>query len=194
MADDRSQILARALLHYLVVDLGAQAGAVFSVSENGPPFRVAQTERIDQRGDNLTQAAWMYKRSILLRGKAVRSGPCVVLPLFRGEPVLKALLFLEGLAHEQEAFSEEQRASLAKLARVVGSGPGPGFDGWLLADTKDPHRAQIEAALAASRGVVAQAARLLGRPSRTLWDQIRRLAIDPRVFRPAQNQGAKRSQ
>jgi hypothetical protein len=185
MADDRSQMLARALLQYLVVDLGAQAGAVFSVSENGPPFRVAQTERVDQRSDNLTQAAWLYKRAVLLRGKAVRSGQCVILPLFRGEPVLKALLFLEGLAHDPEALGEEQRAGLAKLARLVGSGPGPGFDGWLLADTTDPQRAPIEAALAASRGVVAQAARLLGRPSRTLWDQIRRLEIDPRTFKPA---------
>ena len=201
MSEDRSQAVARALLQYLVVDLRAQAGAVFSVAENTPPFRVAQTERFDQRGDNLTQAAWMYKRATLLRGKPVRTGPCVVMPLFRGEPVLKALLFLEGLPPEQEALTEEQRGSLAKLARLVGSGPGPGFDGWLLAETKDPHRAPIEAALAASRGVVAEAARLLGRPARTLWDQIRRLDIDPRTFKPAgplarrpQNQGAKRTQ
>jgi hypothetical protein len=198
MTDDRA--VARALLQYVVVDLRAQAGAVFSVSENTPPFRVAQTERFDQRGDNLTQAAWMYKRAVLLRGKSIRTGQCVVMPLFRGEPVLKALLFLDGLPHD-EALSEEQGGSLAKLARLVGSGPGPGYDGWLLADTKDPQRAQIEAALAASRGVVAQAARLLGRPARTLWDQIRRMDIDPRTFKPAgpaarkaQNQGAKRNQ
>jgi hypothetical protein len=153
------------------------------VSQNAPPFRVAQTELFDQRGDNLTQAAWMYKRALLLRGKPVRSGQCLVLPLFRGEPVLRGLLFLEGTPQEQEGFTEEQRGHLATLAGLVESGPGPGFDGWLLADTRNPQRAQIEAALAASRGVVAQAARLLGRPSRTLWDQIRRLNIDPRPFK-----------
>jgi len=184
MPDNRAQALSRALLQYLVVDLRAQAGAVFSVSQNTPPFRVAQTERFDQRGDNLTQAAWMYRRALLLRGKPVRSGQCLVLPLFRGEPVLRALLFLEGAPQEHE-FTDEQRGNLATLAGLVESGPGPGFDGWLLADTRNPQRAQIEAALAASRGVVAQAARLLGRPSRTLWDQIRRLDIDPRTFKRA---------
>ncbi len=184
MSDNRSQALSRALLQYLVVDLKAQAGAVFSVSENTQPFRVAQTERFDQRGDNLTQAAWMYKRAQLLRGKPVRMGHCVVMPLFRGEPVLRVLLFLEGV-QEQQSFSDEQRVNLATLARLAEDGPEPGFDGWLIAPTKDPQRAQIEAALAASRGVVAQAARLLGRPRRTLWDQIRRLDIDPRAYKPA---------
>jgi Bacterial regulatory protein, Fis family len=182
MPDSRGQQLTRALLQYVVVDLRAQAGAVFSVSQNAPPFRVAQTERFDQRGDNLTQAAWMYRRAQLLRGKPVRSGQCLVLPLFRGEPALRALLFLDG-APEHEAFSEEQRGNLATLAGLVETGPVPGFDGWLLNDTRDPQQAQIESALAASRGVVAQAARLLGRPSRTLWDQIRRLEIDPRAFK-----------
>jgi transcriptional regulator with GAF, ATPase, and Fis domain len=174
MTDNRQQALSRALLQYLVVDLKAQAGAVFSVSENTPPFRVAQTESFDQRGDNLTQAAWMYKR-----------GQCVVMPLFRGEPVLRVLLFLEGVPQEQQTFSDEQRLNLATLARLVEDGPAPGFDGWLIGQTKDPLRAQIESALAASRGVVAQAARLLGRPRRTLWDQIRRLDIDPRRYKPA---------
>ena len=191
MADDRPQVLARALLHYLVADFRAQSGAVFSVSENSPPFRVAQTERFDQRGDNLTQATWMYRRAALLRGKTVRTGQCAVMPLFRGEPVLKGLLFLDGLAAEPEALGEEQRHNLATLARLVGSGPAPALDGWLLGETKDPQRAPIEAALTASQGVVAQAARLLGRPARTLWDQIRRMDIDPRTFKPVVRRGER---
>jgi len=181
---DRVQAKARALLQYIVADLQARSGAAFRVSRNAPPFRVAQTERFDQRGDNLAQAAWMYRRGVLLRGKPVRTGQSTLLPLFRGEPVLKALLFLDGVGERAEGFSEEQRGHMAALAGLIAEGPGSGLEGWLLTETLDPHRAEIAAALAAAQGVVARAARLLSRPPRTLWDQIRRLDIDPRAFKP----------
>ncbi len=183
--EERSLGVTRALLRFVVVDLQAEAGAIFRVVEHAPPFRVAQTERFDQRGDNLTQSAWMHKRVTLLKGEVVRTGQCLVMPLFRGEPVLKALLFLAGVPESSGARLEEQRANLDRLARLIEADPVPSLEGWLLVHSEDPEKARIEAALSASRGVVAHAARLLGRPQRTLWDQIRRLGIDPRAFRPS---------
>lgn len=180
---DHGRAIARALLRYVVVDLRAYSGALFAVSGDASPYRITQTELSDQGGDNAARSAWLYRRSVLLQGRTVRMSGFSVWPIFHG-PTLLALLCLEDGVDPGPA----QREHLATLGRLVAEGPPVTTQGWLVTEVANPHAAQIEAALAANDGVVTRAARMLGRPPRTLWDQIRRFSIDPKAYRSRRHQ------
>lgn len=195
---ERLQLRPEILLRYIVVEIGAQSGAVFRPREAAPLLLVARTDLWPATGNEAIERLWNYSQRKIVSGEPQRHRHFALFPLYeRAAPQLCAILGL-GALNERYAPSDDHRALFERLARDVVAPQPPDYSSYAatlvkpMADAKpaggrnalvQAQRDQIEEALAACRGNVAATARRLGMPLRTLWGHITRHEIDTHAFR-----------
>jgi hypothetical protein len=186
MRHTRARRVALGLLRYIAADLQAEDAAFFAVSKESPPFRLAQTEMADQALDNAAHWAWQYARATLARLLPVKVNGYAVWPLHSGTDLIGLLCLAGNAILPADDVSGPRRIRLEVLAGLIAEAPPVVSEGWPLAASRNGKALEIREALMACNGVVAHAARMLGRSQRTLWDQCKRFDIRPKTFRRVQ--------